>query len=167
MSDDSQIQRSRLVQWEDPSISARAAGQYSGIEFLRKIVSGEIPPPPISQLFNFHIAEVEHGRIVFSGETAEYQYNPMGTVHGGFAATILDSAMACSILSTLPQGVYSTTVELHINLVRPLFADTGKLICQAEVLHAGKTVATAQARLTDTAGKLYAHGTTTCMILRP
>ncbi|MBL8130913.1 MAG: PaaI family thioesterase [Anaerolineae bacterium] len=167
MSDDPQANRSRLVQWEDPAITARAGATMNGLELLQAMIDGEIPPPPISQLLNFHLSEVEAGRVVFTGETGEFQYNPMGTVHGGVAATLLDSAMACSILSTLPQGVYSTTVELHINMVRPLFAETGRLICSAEIIHVGKTVATAQGRLTDAAGKLYAHGTTTCMILRP
>ncbi|NUQ05623.1 MAG: PaaI family thioesterase [Anaerolineae bacterium] len=167
MPDAPQISRSRLVQWEDPAIAARAGAALNGLEILQAMIDGKIPSPPISHLLNFHLSEAEVGRVVFTGETGEFQYNPMGMVHGGVAATMLDSAMACSILSTLPQGIFSTTVELHINMVRPLFAETGRLICSAEIIHVGKTVATAQGRLTDATGKLYAHGTITCMILRP
>lgn len=166
MADDSS-NRTRTVQWADPFETARHATTMSGLEFLQAMASGEIPQPPIALLMNFGVAEAENGRVVFTVVPGEYHYNPVGIVHGGLAATLLDSAMACSIISTLPAGVGSTTVELHINYVRPLVLDSGKLFCTGEVIHAGRTVATAQGRLTDETGKLYAHGTTTCLILRP
>lgn len=170
MSDDAQNKpsrtRSRTVEWSDPFETARIAAGMSGLEFLQALARGEIPPPPIGSLMNFIAAEVEQGRVVFTAVPGEYHYNPVGAIHGGFAATLLDTAMACSILSTLPAGVGSTTVELHINYIRPLALESGKLFCTGEIIHVGRTMATAQGRLTDASGKLYAHGTTTCMILR-
>lgn len=167
MSDDQHVKRVRTVEWADPFVTAQAAATMSGLEFLQAMANGEVPPPPIGKLMNFGVTEVENGRVVFTAQPGEFHYNPVGAIHGGFAATLLDSAMACSILSTLPAGIGSTTVELHINYVRPLGVDVGEVFCTGEVIHAGKTVATAQGRLTDAAGKLYAHGTTTCLILRP
>jgi uncharacterized protein (TIGR00369 family) len=115
----------------------------------------------------FAPVEVSEGRAVFAVEPAEYHYNPIGTVHGGLAATVLDSALACAVHSTLPAGSGYTTLELHVNLVRAIGHDTGRLTCTGEVVHVGGRVATAQAKLTDASGKLYAHGTTTCMLFRP
>lgn len=165
MSQDSK--RSRVVEWADPFESARKAMTMSGLEFLQAIARGEIAQPPIASLMNFSGLDAENGRVVFTVVPEEYHFNPVGIVHGGLSATLLDSAMTCSILSTLPQGVGATTLELHINYVRPIGLDSGKLFCTGEVIHAGRTVATAQGRVTDESGKLYAHGTTTCMILRP
>jgi uncharacterized protein (TIGR00369 family) len=118
-------------------------------------------------LMNFVLEEVEEGRAVFVGEPAEYHYNPIGVVHGGLMATLLDSALGCCVHTTLPAGVAYTTLELHVNLIRAVTAKTGKLTAIGEVIHAGRTTATAQARVIDAEGKLYAHGTTTCIIFRP
>jgi uncharacterized protein (TIGR00369 family) len=160
-------QRTRTVTWKDYREGLASAKSLSGLEYLRAIVRGELPAAPISVLMGFGPIDVQEGRVVFSVEPAEYHYNPIGTVHGGLAATLLDSAMACAVHSTLPVGASYTTLDLHVNFVRPIAHDTGKLTCTGELVHLGGRVATAHGRLTDAAGKLYAHGVTTCMIFRP
>lgn len=163
-STDAILQRTRTFSWEDPMPTAHAAMTSSGIDMLHRMLRGEIPPPPIAVLMNMELVEVEEGRAVFHGYPAEYHYNPIGTVHGGFAATLCDSAMGCAIHSTLPAGTGYTTVELSVNLLRPITVDTGKVICEAKIIHSGRRIATSDARLTDESGKLYAHSTTTCAV---
>jgi uncharacterized protein (TIGR00369 family) len=158
--------RSRTITWSDPAPTAEAGRHLSGLEFVRAIISGELPPPPIAVTLGFALKEVEEGRVVFLGFPAEYQYNPIGVVHGGLAATLLDSAMSCAVQSTLPEGHAYTTLELKVNFVRPITTDTGELRCEGAVIHVGGRTATAEGRLMDQSGKLYAHGTTTCLILR-
>ena len=159
--------RNIVVTWDDPMVGAKAARNMRGLDFLRAIVEGEIPPPPISKLLGFKLKQVDTGRAVFELEPAEYHYNPIGMVHGGVAGTVLDSAMGCAIHSTLPLGSGYSTVELKVNFVRPMSTKTGRVRCEAKVIHAGAHIATAEARLVDDNGTLYAHGTTTCMIFRP
>lgn len=137
---------------------------YSGIDFLRGIVEGTVPNPPISKVLNFHLAEVSEGRVVFEGMPDGSFYNPIGTVHGGFAMTLLDSALGCAIFTTLAKGEKWTTLEMKVNLTRPILKDTGLLRAEGRVIHRGRTVATSEGDLKDKAGKLYAHATTTCMI---
>ena len=158
--------RTHTFSWEDPRALAEAARGLSGLEFLQKIVSGELPRPPISALMNFGLAEVSEGRAVFTVEPAEYHYNPIGVVHGGLAATLLDSAMGCAVHSKLPAGAGYTTLEVKVNYVRPLTAETGAVRCEAEVIHVGGRTATAEGKVLDAAGRLYAHATTTCIIFR-
>ena len=138
-----------------------------GLDFLRAIVEGEIPPPPISKLLGFKLKQVDKGRAVFELEPAEYHYNAIGMVHGGVAATVLDSAMGCAIHSTLPLGSGYSTVELKVNFVRAMSTKTGRVLCEAKIIHAGARIATAEARSVDDKGALYAHGTTTWMIFPP
>jgi uncharacterized protein (TIGR00369 family) len=154
------------VTWGDPRALAKAADGLSGLEYLQKIVSGELPPPPIGVLMNFRISELSEGHAVFTVEPAEYHYNPIGVVHGGVAATLLDSAMGCAVHSTLPAGVGYTTLEIKVNYIRPMNAETGVVRCEADIIHVGGRTATAEARIVDEKGKLYAHGTTTCLIFR-
>jgi uncharacterized protein (TIGR00369 family) len=135
-----------------------------GLSFLKGIISGAHPNPPISQLLGFHLAEVEPGRAVFEGLPEFHHYNPIGTVHGGFAATLLDSALGCAIFSTLGKGDAWTTLELKLNFVRAMSKDTGPVRAEGRIIHRGRTVATSEGDLKDGAGKLYAHATTTCMI---
>jgi uncharacterized protein (TIGR00369 family) len=160
-------QRSRTITWEDPTTAIQGGKTMSGIQYLKALQSGELPSPPISALIGMEIAEVSEGRVVFSAEPAEYHYNPLGTVHGGIAATLLDSAMGCAVQSVLPFGTGYTTLELKVNYLRPMTSATGIVYCEGKVIHLGGRIATAEARLTDTSGKLYAHGTTTCILLRP
>ena len=158
--------RTRTITWEDPRALAHAASGLSGLEYLQKIVAGELPPPPIGVLMDFRIAELSEGRAVFLVNPAEYHYNPIGVVHGGLAATLLDSAMGCAVHSTLPAGAGYTTLEIKVNYIRPMSAETGEVRCEANIIHAGGRTATAEGKVLDQDGKLYAHGTTTCMIFR-
>ncbi len=162
-----QERRTRTVTWSDPAPALRAAQTMSGIAYLKAIQSGELPPPPIAALIGMALVEVSEGRAVFSAEPAEYHYNPLGTVHGGIAATLLDSAMGCAVQSLLPAGTGYTTLEIKVNYLRPITSATGTVTCEGTIIHLGGRIATAEARLTDATGKLYAHGTTTCLLLRP
>lgn len=166
MSDNEQASRTRTVSWQDPRALAEAGKGLSGLEYLRKIVAGELPPPPIGALMDFRVIEVEEGRAVFAVTPAEYHYNPIGVVHGGVAATLLDSALGCAVHSTLPAGVGYTTLEIKVNYIRPLTKETGPVRCEAKVIHLGARTAIAEGRIEDERGKLYAHGSTTCIIFR-
>jgi uncharacterized protein (TIGR00369 family) len=159
-------ERTRTHSWEDPLASAQAARGLAGIDFLRKIIAGELPAPPIAHTLDYALLQVEEGRAVFGIQPAEIHYNPIGMVHGGIPCTLLDSAMGCAVHSTLPAGVGYTTLELKVNIVKAIGKDTGYLRAEARLVHAGRTTAVAEGRLVDAAGKLYAHATTTCLILR-
>jgi uncharacterized protein (TIGR00369 family) len=158
--------RTRTVIWEDPAPGAEAAKEMSGLEYLRAILWGEQPAAPMAELLGFGFVEVEEGRVVFECVPAEYHYNPIGAVHGGLACTLFDSAMGCAVHTVLPAGVGYTTVELKVNFLRPIVANTGRLLCEGTTIHVGGRIATAEARLHDEGGKLYGHATTTCMIFR-
>ena len=162
-----QTSRTRVITWEDPTAAVQTGKTISGIEYLKALQSGELPPPPIAVLMGMWITEVSEGCVVFAAEPAEYHYNPLGTVHGGVMATLLDSALGCVVQSMLPAGISYTTVELKVNYLRPITTKTGTLYAEGKIIHIGGRIATAEGRLTDAAGKLYAHGTTTCLILRP
>lgn len=139
--------------------------ERDGIGFLRSIIDGRVPQPPISHTLGFQITGVEAGTAVFEGEAGELLYNPMGTVHGGYLATLLDSAMGSAVLSMLPAGTGYTTAQLNVNLLRPVTARTGKLRATGTAIHIGRSLATAEARVTGVQdGKLYAHATTTCAV---
>ncbi|MBI4787412.1 MAG: PaaI family thioesterase [Chloroflexi bacterium] len=158
--------RTRTVTWHDPRVSARDATRISGLDYLRAIVEGKIAPPPIANLIGYRLAEAEIGRVVFELEPAEYHYNPFASVHGGIASTVLDSAMTSAILSTLPIGVACSTLEMKVNFVRPIFGDTGLVRCEAKTIHAGSRIATAEGKVVDAQGKLYAHAVTTCIVFK-
>ena len=136
----------------------------TGLEIMRALLAGELPSPPISGTLDFTLIEVDHGRAVFQGRPLERHYNPLGSVHGGWFATLLDSALGCSVHTTLPAGKGYTTLELKVNMLRALNSSTGLVRAEGRVIHVGNQVATAEARLVDAAGKLYAHGTTTCLV---
>jgi len=162
-----QTSRTRTISWEDPTEAVYTGKTISGIAYLRALQSGELPPPPIAVLMGMWIAEVSEGRVVFAAEPTEYHYNPLGTVHGGVMATLLDSALGCAVQSMLPAGTSYTTLELKVNYLRPITTKTGTVYAEGKIIHLGGRIATAEGRLTDADGKLYAHGTTTCIILRP
>jgi uncharacterized protein (TIGR00369 family) len=159
-------ERKRMVTWEDPTAGVGAAAKMSGLEYLRAIARGELPSAPMADLMGFDFSEIEEGRVVFECTPAEYHYNPIGAVYGGLACTLFDSAMGCAVHTMLPAGVGYTTVELKVNFLRPITLKTGRLLCEGTTIHVGSRIATAEARLLDTSGKLYGHATTTCMILR-
>jgi len=138
-----------------------------GLEYLRGILRGDYPAAPISATLHFYPVEFDHGRAVFEGVPERFAYNPLGSVHGGWAATLLDSALGCAVHTTLPAGKVYTTVDLSISLVRTITERVQRVRCEATLVHAGSTVATAQARLVDDTGVLCAHATTTCLIMTP
>jgi uncharacterized protein (TIGR00369 family) len=136
----------------------------SGVEFFEAIGSGRLPTPPISHTLDIWPIEWDAGRMVFQGIPAIAHYNPLGSVHGGWIAAMLDSAVGCAVHSTLPAGKGYTTLELKVSYVRAVTADSGALRAEGKVIHVGGQVATAEGRLYDASGKLYAHATTTCLI---
>jgi uncharacterized protein (TIGR00369 family) len=138
--------------------------EKSGLEIFQKMAAGEFPQPPIAKQFDFRLSEVEKGRVVFTGNAKSDYYNPFGTTHGGYIATLLDSAMACAIHTTLEAGKGSTSLEVKVNFVRPIFEQTGTLKAIGEIINVGRQIATAKGKLLDEDSKLYAHATTTCFI---
>lgn len=157
---------SRVVTWQDPRPAAQQAQHLSGLDYLSAIVRGDLPPPPIARLMDFEFVTVAAGEVTLAVTPAAYHYNPIGSVHGGLAATLLDSAMACAIHSALPAGVAYTTLELSVNYVRAITLESGRLRCEGRVIHLGRRVATAEGRLVDESGRLYAHGKTTCLVIQ-
>lgn len=145
-------------------VSADVLLSYDGLGFLRAMIDGTIPQPPIAETLGFRLIAAEHGHAIFEGEPQFRHYNPIGSVHGGFAMTLLDSALGCAVHSTLARGETYTTLEIKVNLVRPLTKDTGPVTAEGRVLHRGRTVGTADGEIKDRDGKIYAHATTTCMI---
>lgn len=136
----------------------------SGLEVMQGILDGEIPFPHIAETLDFSLVEVAPGKAVFQGTPQLKHYNPLGTVHGGWYATLLDSALGCAVHTTLPPGRGYTTAELGVNIVRAASAKTGPLRAIGTVIHAGRQLATAEARIVGPDGKLYAHATTTCLV---
>lgn len=161
------MERTRTVTWEDPQIAMRSLRQMNGLEYLRAIKNGEVPPPPVALLLGFAPDELEEGRVTFKMAPGEHLYNPLGTVHGGITATLCDTVMGCAVQTVLPAGTAYTTLEFKINFVRPFTLQTGEVVCEGRVIHSGGRIATAEARVVDAEGKLYAHATTTCIIMRP
>jgi len=145
-------------------VDPKLLGSMSGLEFLQAIVRGEIPDPPITRTLDFYLLDVEPGRAVFQGLPAFAHYNPIATVHGGWHATLLDSAMACAVQTVCETGRAYTTLEFKIHCVRPLTDKTGPVRAEGKVVASGRRVCTAEGRLVDADGKLYSHGTTTCML---
>src|SRR3954471_5374396 len=150
---------------ESITILADAARKLSGLEFLQAMRDGRLPAPPMARLLGFTLTEVALGHAVFEVMPGEQHYNPIGVVHGGLAMTLLDSAMGVCVHASLPAGTAYTTLEAKTNLARPITSQTGKLRAIGKALHIGKRVATAEGRLEDASGKLYAHATTTCIVL--
>ena len=158
--------RRRTLVWQDPVATAAAGATMTGMEYMEAIVSGAMPPPPIAVTMSLRPVELEEGRVVFEGLPGEEHYNPIGVVHGGYASTLLDSALGCAVHTTLPAGVGYTSLGLEAKFVRPITRDTGRVLCGATVLYRGRKQATAEATVTAAdSGKLLASGTTTCMIL--
>jgi len=156
--------RRRVVELTDPMTTLSAAASTSGLDYLRGLMSGSVPTPPMAVLMNMEIESAEKGKVVFAATPGEEHYNPHGTVHGGFTATLFDTALGCAVHSLLDKGYGYTTLELHVNFVRAITRESGRLRCSASVLHGGKRIATAEAKITDERDKLYGHATTTCLI---
>jgi uncharacterized protein (TIGR00369 family) len=158
-------ERTRTYSWDDPFAVVEAGTSRSGLEVLRMIVSGELPPPPIAATLDFDLVEVEEGRAVFEGGPAEFHYNPIGVVHAGYAVTLLDSAMGCAFVSTAEAGTLWTTLALETRFTRALTVDTGRVRAIGTVLHRGRRVSTTEARVEDSQGRLCAHATSTILVL--
>lgn len=156
--------RSRTYDWEDPAVSAAAVGRYSGLEFLREVQAGRLPAPPISATLGMTLEEVEHGRAVFALVPGEEHYNPIGSVHGGVYATLLDSAAGCAVQSVLPPAMGYTSLDLNVKFLRPVTVDTGRIRAVGTVLNSGRRTALAQAELFDAADRLLAHTTSSCLL---
>jgi len=162
-----QAMRSRTFSWEDPAASAAEGMKLSGLQYMQAIASGALPPPPIARLLDFRLVEADEGRAVFAVEPAEWMYNPIGMVHGGIAATILDSCMGCAVHTTLPAGVGYTTTDVQVRYIRAIGGATGRVLAEGRVVHAGRRTATAEGRVfTEADETLIAHGSTGCAILR-
>ncbi|MEU7908190.1 PaaI family thioesterase [Actinoplanes sp. NPDC049118] len=156
--------RTRTYSWASPAEHAALLATTGGLELLRGTAAGELPPPPIMSLIDLTGMEVEEGAVTFHLEPREFHYNPLGTMHGGVISTLLDSAAACSLHSTLPAGVGYTSLDLNVRFLRPVTVDSGRLTCKGGVLQRGRRTALTEARLTDAAGRLVAHATSSCMI---
>jgi uncharacterized protein (TIGR00369 family) len=158
--------RTRTISWEDPAAAAAEGQKLAGLQYMRAIAAGTLAPPPIAQLLGFHIAEAEEGRAVFALEPAEWMYNPIGSVHGGIAATILDSCMGCAVHTTLAAGVGYTTTDLQVRYIRAMSETTGRVLAEGRVVHRGRRTATAEGRLfVESDETLIAHASTGCVIL--
>lgn len=156
----------RTVNEEESLEKSDARRAMSGLEYMQKVMTGEVPSSGMAQLMGFKLVEVSKGRAVFTIEPGERHYNGLGIAHGGLAATLLDSATGCAINTMMPAGRIFTTLEMKINFVRPIKRENGEVRCEANVIHAGGRTATAEGRIVDLEGKLYAHGTATCMLFR-
>jgi uncharacterized protein (TIGR00369 family) len=156
---------SRHYEWYSTADALAASRSLSGLDYLGKMIAGELPPVPVTSTLDFRLIEIEPGRAVFVLTPQEYQYNPIGCVHGGVLATVCDSAIGCAIHAHLAAGVGYTTLELKTNFVRPLTKESGEARCVGEVIFLGGRQATGEARI-YAGEKLIAHASATCLILK-
>jgi uncharacterized protein (TIGR00369 family) len=156
--------RTRTFSWADPALAATHLGRRSGLELLRAMIDGELPPPPVMAMMGAEGLAADEGRVVFTMPVREFHYNPLGTVHGGVLATLLDTAAGCAVHSVLPAGKGYTTLDLSSKFLRPVTTGSGTLRCEGTLLSQGRTTALAEARLTDPTGRLLAHATSTCLL---
>jgi uncharacterized protein (TIGR00369 family) len=157
--------RTRTTTWSDPRDVVAALAELDGLEALERTCAGELPHPPIAETFGMRLVEVEAGHVVWEAEPGEHLYNPIGTVHAGFAVTLLDSAMGTAFVSTAPAGTRWTTLELKASFTRAITADTGVVRSVGTILNRGRRVVTTEARLEDSDGRLLAHATSTILVL--
>ena len=160
----SRTERSRTYSWSDPAAHTAVIGTRSGLELLRAMASGELPPPPVMHLIDMAGMRAEEGSVTVLLDPQEFHYNPLGSVHGGVLSTLLDTAAACSVHTTLPAGVGYTSLDLTVKFLRPVTVDSGRIRCRGAVLQRGRRTALAEARITDAGGRLVAHATSSCLI---
>jgi uncharacterized protein (TIGR00369 family) len=156
--------RTRTFAWPDPAVYAAHVGRTSGTEFMRMMIASELPPPPIMHTLGVERIEGGDGRVTVTMVAREYHYNPLGVVHGGVLATLLDTAAGCAVHTTLPVGVGYTSLDLTTKFLRPVTVESGRLTCVGTVLSRGRRTALAEARLTDERDRLVAHATSSCLI---
>ena len=159
-----QTERSRTYSWSDPAEHAGLIGRRTGLELLRAMAAGELPPPPVMHLIDMAGMDVEEGSVTVYLVPQEFHYNPLGSVHGGVLSTLLDTAAACSVHTTLPAGVGYTSQDLNVKFLRPVTVASGRITCRGTVLQRGRRTALAEARMTDEQGRLIAHATSSCLI---
>lgn len=162
------MQKTRSYTYDPRRVSSKELLSRTGLETLQAMIAGELPAPSIAVTLGFRLTHIEAGFAVFEGGAEDFLYNPIGTIHGGYAAAILDSALGCAVQASLPMGFASTTVDLGIKYVRAMTAETGLLRAEARIVHFGRSIATAEAKLIGQEnGKLYAHGSGTFQIFKP
>lgn len=167
--DESARKRERVHTWADPRPIVAAGAGLSGMEFFAAMTGGRIPPPPFAETIGFDVAMAEfaEGKAVFRLTPAEFHYNPLGSVHGGVYATLLDTACGCAVHTMLPAGVMYTSIDLSVKFLRPVTVAGGTLTAEGTVVHLGRRTALAEGRVLDAAGKVYATATSSCLIMRP
>ncbi|GAB2615781.1 phenylacetic acid degradation protein [Paractinoplanes abujensis] len=156
--------RTRTFSWTDPSVHAAMIGRSSGLELLQAMAAGSVPAPPIMSLIDLASMSVAPGSVTLLLDPQEFHYNPLGTMHGGVISTLLDTAAACSVHSTLPAGVGYTSLDLNVKFLRAVTLSSGRLTCVGTVLQSGRRTALAEARLTDSSGRLVAQAMSSCMV---
>lgn len=159
--------RTRTHTWADPMQTAAAGPRLSGMEFFAAMIEGKIAIPPIMSTLEFDGFSFEEGKVEFRLTPREFHYNPLGSVHGGVFATLLDSACGCAVHTKLPAGVFYTSLDLTVKFLRPVSVETGPITASGTVVQLGRRTALAEARITDAAGKLYATASSSCLIMRP
>ncbi|MEH1169852.1 PaaI family thioesterase [Micromonospora sp. CPCC 205539] len=157
--------RSRTFTWADPAANAALVGRRSGLDLLRAMIAGELPPPPVMHLMDMTRMEADEGRVLVELIPQEFHYNPLGTVHGGVISALLDTAAGCAVHTTLPTGVGYTSLDLNVKFLRPVTTASGMLRCEGTVLQRGRRTALGEARLTDAKNRLVAHATSSCLLL--
>ncbi len=166
MSDTTEPARTRTFGWDDPQVTAAGMQGRTGLQFIEALASGEVPPAPIAQTLGFAgVTDVADGHVVFEMDPAEFHFNPIGSVHGGVYATLLDSACGCAVQTKLPEGVGYTSVDLSVKFLGAARIGSGTLRCTGTVTHFGRRTALAEARIEDASGRLLATATSTCLIL--
>ncbi len=161
-------ERSLTISWQDPRAAAQSGLSMAGLEYMHAVAAGSIARPPIAALLGMEVMEAEEGRALFALEPGEQHYNPIGVVHGGIAATVLDSAMGCAVHTTLPAGWSYGTLDLAARFVRPITSETGRILCEGVVVHRGRSTATTEGRVwIEESGKLVAHGSGSALLRAP
>ena len=162
-----QVVRQHTFEWSDPVETASFGAGLSGMDFFTAMAEGRVQMPPIMQTLDFSGFSFEEGRVVFRLTPQEFHYNPLGSVHGGVFATLLDSACGCAVHTRLPAGVFYTSLDLSVKFLRPVTIETGEIAAEGTVVHLGRRTALAEARILDAAGKVYATANSSCLIMRP
>ena len=160
-------EQQRLVTWQSPSLYINQMRQMSGTEYINAVRAGDMPVSPMLKLLDIHGREWHEGYALFTVVPQEFHYNPMGITHGGLACALLDTAMAVAVMTMLPQGVGYVTLEIKINFTKPMLNESGEMRAEGRAIHVGSKTATADGRITDANGVIYAHGTTTLLLTRP
>ncbi len=156
--------REKTISWHPPQTSRRDAAVLTGLEYLQALKDGGVERPPAAVLVGYRIASIAAGQVSYELVPEEVHYNPFATVHGGILATLLDSALTAAVISTLPRGRSCSTTEIKVNYLRPVTAENGRLVCEAQVVHAGRRMAAAEGKVRDTEGRLCAMGVCSCLI---